>query len=169
MAKRKSHNPHKRAQRFFGRSRVWSWESDIDADGTRIAYAESFHGLGWVPLSPDVTAHLVRRPQNWIVCCRAACLAPDGTEWIETEIRQARSLALNELEELYREMHAAVLACVHPAHIIDVGWIAHTWRDNTLLDDDRWYLQRLCPFDPARRQAWLNASETDHGGRVRAQ
>lgn len=165
MAKKRKHNnPHKRGQRFFGRSRLWSWESELDADRTRIAYAEGRFGAGWVSIPPDVVRALVARPQNWIVCCRALCQQGDGDEWLETEIAEVRDLQLNNLEPIYADMRKGVLASVHPAHVIDVGWIAQTWRNASQTDSDRWYLAHTGQSAEIRRKAWLEAQTESQQG-----
>lgn len=178
MKRRKHNSPHKRGQRFFGRSRLWAWESDLDADGTRLAYAEGYFGAGWVQIPPDVVRALVARPQNWIVCCRALCRHPGGEEWIESEIASVESLKLNELEPIYADMREGVLAAVHPTHIIDMGWIAQTWRERANRERDEaaeaalkrkpWYMAHVGQAAELRRSAWLEAASQDQDKLCRA-
>lgn len=133
--KRKQHNPDKRAQRFFNNTRLWSWESMIDQSGSRISHGEARCGFVWKPLSQKEVDSLIRRNNNWVICCRALCVAGDK-EWIESEIRSARDIKVNDFSFMYDELRDAVLSQVQKRHVIDVGWIVNSFGKNDRIDSN---------------------------------
>lgn len=126
MSKRKKNNNFKRAQRVFQNSRIWSWESDVGKNGIRVVYAESRQGFIWKPISHKLTANMSRLSHNWTIVCRAICQAGDH-EWIESEAVSIKQFKLDDLAEHYESMRESVLESVQKRHVVDVGWLAHTW------------------------------------------
>src|SRR5690554_4857137 len=71
---RKAHCGQKRAQRFFGRTRIWTWETDREIgspDQNAVAVTRTIKG--WEPLEPKVANAVTRHRNSWIVCVRALC------------------------------------------------------------------------------------------------
>lgn len=139
--KRKGHNGQKRAQRFFGRTRIWTWETDRDpASDAQNAVAVARTIRGWEPLPPDVANAITRHRNNWIVCVRALCWDGAGAEWVEEEVRIMKDQRLNDFHQLYHDLRDKVLAAQRYDQVVDVGWIASTWvteakdEDLTLVD-----------------------------------
>jgi len=153
MARRKSHNPTKRMQRFFSCLTLWSWESDVDpVSSLRNARATARVNGVWQDLGPSHVSMLVNTPLNWRLCCRALCRGA-GEEWVELEMTEAKQVALNDLEELYRMLRTQVTEHIRQDMVADIGWIATTFLNRP--DDDRWYLHGLGHWTEERQALWL--------------
>lgn len=135
----KKHNPNKRAQAVFNNTRLWSWESMIEEDGTRISYGEAKIGFNWIPLSQKQVNAVVINNNNWTICCRAYCRnAATNEEWLETSIRTIIDVKINDLSNLYAEMRDEVIETLREADelntIIDVGWILNSFGASSRID-----------------------------------
>lgn len=163
MAKKKQrkHNARKRSERFFGNTRVWSWESDYDQTGLRSAYGETKQGVVWMPVPPTVLQSFLEAPHNWSIGCRALCQAPDGDEWVEWEAMQAKQFRINDIGDYYHKMRAMVMEEVQQRHVIDVGWIAQTYLKTGRIDDESWILKRIGKPSQIRRESWIQSLSID--------
>lgn len=161
--RRKGHNPNKRAQRFFSNTRLWSWESMVDESGMRISHGEARCGFAWKQLSQKEVDGLIVRNNNWVVCCRALCEV-NGKEWIESEIRSARDIKINDLAFIYDELRESVLSSVQRCHVVDVGWIVHSFNKHDRIDDN---FELAYPeyVTDERRAKWAKLNETYHDRR----
>ena len=158
--KRKQHNPNKRAQRFFSNTRLWSWESMIDQNGSRISHGEARCGFVWKPLSQKEVDSLIIRNNNWVICCRALCRTNDSV-WIESEIRSARDIKVNDFSFMYDELRDSVLSQVQKRHVIDIGWIVHSFGKDDRIDSnfELAYQDTDLPLD-VRQKQWGILNET---------
>ena len=150
--KRKGHNGSKRAQRFFGRTRIWTWESERDyATDAQNAVAVARTIRGWESLPADIAQAITRHRNNWVVCVRALCCAGDE-EWVEEEVRIMRDQRLNDFQDLYHDLRQKVLAAQRYDQVIDVGWIAGTWINDP--KDEDLSLVDLGASSKARQLLW---------------
>lgn len=149
---RKQHNAHKRAQRVFNNVRLWSWESARE-DGLQVAHGMARIGHVWRDLTQQQVAGIIDHPNNWIIICRALCLAGD-TEWVETEARAARHVRVNIFEDIYADMRNQVFESVQRRHVIDCGWIIQSFSDVARIDDEKLPLFELGASSEARREKW---------------
>lgn len=151
--RRKGHSGQKRAQRFFGRTRIWTWETDREpGTDAQNAVAVSRTIRGWDPLPPDVANAITRHRNNWIVCVRALCQDGSGTEWLEEEVRIMQNQRLNDFNELYHDLREKVLNAQRYDQVIDVGWIAGTWIKEP--KDEELSLVDLGEASKARQLLW---------------
>lgn len=148
-----------RAQRFFGRTRIHTWESSWGSDGSRTAFAQTRTIRGWEDLEQDIAEGVIRYPNNWMICCRALCRTPSGSEWVEHDIRSVRSVSLECFKGLYKELRESVLAEVRTDHVVDMGWICQTWLEDRLDTDHEWYLHDIGTYSADRQQAWRDGHD----------
>lgn len=161
MSKRKKHNPNKRAQRFFSNARLWSWESMVDElTGMRISHGEAKAGFVWRQLSQSQADNLTHRNNNWVIVCRALCVAGDKV-WTEESIRSARDIKVNDFADIYEEMRAEVMAAVQERHVVDCGWIAQSFGKNDRIDNKQLPLIHLGEASEERRMAWHLARQIE--------
>lgn len=157
--RRKRHNGNKRAQRFFGRTRIWTWEADLDPrTGEQLVVAVARTVRGWERLSGDVAKAVTRHPNNWIICVRALFCDSLGNEWTEEEVRIMRDQRLDDFHQLYHELRARVLEGQRYDQVMDVGWVAATW--TTEARDEELSLLDLGASSRARQLIWR---EVDRG------
>ncbi len=154
----KKHNPDKRAQRFFSNTRLWSWESTVIEHGERISHGEVKAGFAWKPLTQKEVNFLIKKNNNWAICCRALCKLGKDV-WIETSLRSARDIKINELAEVYDVMRQEVLESVKKCHIIDIGWIVQSFHKADRIDDN-FELAYQGDLSAERRANWLKSDET---------
>lgn len=155
---RKAHCGQKRAQRFFGRTRIWTWETDREIGSTEqnaVAVARTIKG--WEPLEPVVANAVTRHRNSWIVCVRALCWDGAGTEWVEEEVRIMQNQRLSEFNDLYHDLRAKVLQAQRYDQVVDVGWIAGTWWKDP--KDEELTLVDLGASSKARQLLWR---QVDH-------
>lgn len=154
----KKHNPDKRAQRFFSNTRLWSWETMRDSKGQRLSHGEARCGFVWKPLSQREVDNLITRNNNWAVCCRALCHV-NGSTWIESEIRSARDIKVNDFADLYDDLRNAVLSQVRLSHVVDVGWIVQSFGkfDRT---DSNFELVYQGEITQERAERWAEQNKT---------
>lgn len=151
--RRKKHNPNKRAERFFSKCRIFTWEADREHSGDiQNAVAEARTIRGWERLNGDVASAIVRHRNNWIICVRALCQNANGEEWVEQEVRIVRGRVLQEFEDWYHDMRTQVLAAQRLDQVVDVGWICGTFR--TTPDDEGLSIHGLGASTPERRAMW---------------
>jgi len=119
-------------QRQLNDLRLWSWESDCDKDGVRLAEIE----VRLHPLLPYQTLSeqrflddLLRHPFNWKICARALCSNGIDT-WLETRELITRQTKINSLSNIYEAMKQDAISAQQHSQIVDVGWIAHTFSSN---------------------------------------
>ena len=156
----KKHDPNKRARRFFSNVRIWSWESTVASEGERFANAECKTGMIWRHLSQKHVNGIVARTHNWVVCCRALCRLK-GDVWVESEIRSARNIRVNDLAEEFDRMRIEVLNSVQLAHVVDVGWIIQSFHENDRIDD-LIEIAHQGEVTEERAKAWAKSNETYH-------
>lgn len=167
--RKKRHNGMKRAQRFFNRTRIWTWEADRDPrDDTQRAIAEARTIRGWERLDGDVANAIVRHRHNWIICVRALCQNIHGVEWVEEEVRIARNVPLNDFQDLYLELRAEVLKAQRLDQVIDVGWICGTFGDSRTPDDEALSLHGIGKPSKERQATWRQVHEEKVGQREAA-
>lgn len=155
----KKHNPDKRAQRFFSNTRLWSWESTVVTEGQRISYGKVKLGAGWKYLSQKDVDYLIKKNNNWVICCRALCKL--GAEvWVETSMRSARDIKINELAHVYDEMREEVFSQSKRCHTVDVGWIVQSFHKADRIDNEDFYLTDLGEVSDERQAAWAKSDET---------
>jgi len=148
----KKHNPNIRAQRFFNNVRLWSWESMVEG-GERISHGEARAGFIWKPLTQQQVDGLIKLNNNWAVCCRALCRV--GNEvWVETSIRSARDIKINDFAFLYDQLRTEVFEAVQTRHVIDCGWIVQSFGKRDRIDDN-FEMAYLGDATNYRRQLWL--------------
>lgn len=151
--KRKHHNAFKRCQNVFSNVRLWSWESQRD-NGEQIAHGMARVGFVWRDLNQQQVSNIVNNSNNWIIVCRALCRLADD-EWIESEMIAARSMKVNDFQDEYKRMREGVLASVNRKHVIDVGWIIQSFKDVSILDDEKLPLFEKGTVSEERRSHWL--------------
>jgi hypothetical protein len=153
----KKHNPDKRAQRMFSNVRLYSWESTAVTEGQRISHGEVKLGMAWKQLSQKEVNFLIQKNNNWVICCRALCKLEKDV-WIETSMRSARDIKINDLSRVYDEMRDEVFQQTKKAHTYDVGWIIQSYHKNDRIDDN-FELAYLGETSEKRREAWLKSDE----------
>lgn len=153
--KRKKHNPQKRAQRVLHDVRLWSWES-MREDGVRIAHGEARAGFVWRQLNQKQVSTLVQQTNNWVIVCRALCDSGNDT-WIESSIRSARDLKVNDFAEVYDEMREEVFAAVQHRHVYDCGWVVQSFNKISKVDNEMLPLIYMGEATQYRRNKWLEA------------
>jgi len=149
----KKHNADKRATKFFQNARLWSWESQ-STNGKRFVEAETKCCISWTALTPRIANKVVASTNNWLVCCRAVLMFPDGSTAIESEEVQCRNKKVNDFAEVYDEMRARVLASAQEAHIVDVGWICQTFQTQAQLDKINIERVHVEPVTILRQMQW---------------
>lgn len=154
----KKHNQVKRARRFFSNVRIWSWESTVVTDGARYAHGECKAGFVWRDLDQKTVNAIVKRNHNWVVCCRALCMS-GGKTWVESEIRSARDIKVNELSDEFEKLRKEVLDAQRLDHVIDVGWIVQTFGEKDRIDD-LIECAHLGPITKERAEAWAESNKT---------
>lgn len=162
--KKRKHNPDRRAQRFFSNTRLWSWESTVSSEGYRISHGEVKCGFLWKQLTQKDVNFLITKNNNWAVCCRAVCKS-GADVWVETSLRSARDLKINELADVYDTLRLEVLEAVQSRHIIDIGWIVQSFHKKDRIDDG-FELVELGELTEERREHWLKSNETYHERRA---
>lgn len=127
----KKHNPNRRAQSFFHRTRTWWWESSAQQTGTgALSSAEVWQGGRYIPLPADIQLSIAKRQRmNWIIGVRALCMS-EGQQWIESITYSVSNVRLDDFADSYWKIRDLVLEGVKREHVVDVGWIAHTFVKN---------------------------------------
>lgn len=155
--RRKRHNGNKRAQRFFGNTRIWTFEADRGTDDTQVAYAQTRTPRGWESMADDVANAVIRHRNNWMICVRALCMTPAGDEWVEDETRIVRNVALNDFDSLYLDLRDEVLKAQRLDHVVDLGWIAGTFTKEAR--DEDLVLHKIGRSTEERRKVWRRVHE----------
>lgn len=132
----------------------------VDENGTRISHGEARCGFVWKPLSQREVDNLIVRNNNWVICCRALCSNGSDT-WIETEIRSARDIKINDFAFMYDDLRNEVLSAVQLRHVIDVGWIVHSFGKESRIDDG-FELAYPLEVTEERQARWAALNETYH-------
>lgn len=153
----KKHNATKRARRFFNNVRVWSWESSVVHNGSRLVEARAKINMVWRALGQKQLDAILTHSNNWVVTCRALCELNNDV-WIETESRSAKDVKVNELGDEFERMREAVLACVNIEHVVDVGWIIQSFNAIDRIDSDV-ELKHLGEVSELRRLNWHHSRD----------
>lgn len=153
-----------RAKRLMQNVLLQSWESSEVLEGDRTCQGiAKIMGVERQLNQRDVNL-IVKQRLNWTICCRALCEL-NGEVWVETEIVAAKDIMVNDFAEHYDKMREQVLACVNKVHVVDVGWICHTFGNKQILDTN-FELTWLGEVSDERRQAWKRLY--DNGRAVQA-
>lgn len=156
---RKHYNQKKLMKKLFGKTILWSWESDIDTDGQRMAYGQAFAGGGWRDIGPDLVHPALKQYFNWAVSVRVLCLYPDGKSKMLTAQLSAKDIRINDLIDAFAEIKRELIDGQQLAHIVDVGWIARTWTTTDPIDSDDWINMHVGPINKLRQQVWHTSEE----------
>lgn len=148
----KKHNPNKRAQRFFSRMMLWTWESEAEGE-QQIAYGQNWMGAFWRDLQQREIQEVMRRNNNWVVICRALCRVDDHV-WVESEARSARDTKVSDFEGMFSEMRTGIFQKVKLAHVYDFGWIISSFGKTDRIDDNL-EMKYLGEPTKLRRELWL--------------
>ena len=149
----------KRAKRLMGNVRLTSWESSfvLSGEGIRTSYATAkVMGVERV-LDQGQVNLIVKQRLNWVVVCRALCEL-NGDMWIESEAVSIKDFKINDLADHYEKMREQVMASVNKRQVVDVGWICHTFRQKSPIDDNL-ELKDVEPITEERRNAWQYMEE----------
>jgi len=141
----KRHNPNKRATRFFERSTIWTWEAQRDASGDQLHPQGMLKtARGDEELEDRIVAGVMYQPaQQWYFAVRVIWALGNGQK--------------------YWELRDKVLAKRKLSQIIDVGWIAQTYRSvSPKQEPDR--LEAMMHFKLGgvtdyRQQLWREVNE----------
>ena len=153
----KKHNSELRAKRFFSNVRIWSWESTARTEDMRIAHGEAKLGMFWRDLDQKTVNSIVARPSNWVICARAVCRLRDDV-WIETEIRSAKNIRVNDMADEFEKMRKEVLKAQKLCHVVDVGWIIQTFDKKDRIDD-LIETVHIGPVTTERQEDWKISNE----------
>lgn len=128
--RRKSHNPDKRARRVFENTVIWYWESNFNIE-IRKPFYDGYAMCGAVPrhMTHKDVLQVAQRTNNWSICCRAIALLGDDPV-IESVWANARDVKLTEIGTIYEELRIKCLEHRKFDQIIDVGWLAMSFKDN---------------------------------------
>ena len=130
MAKvRKRHNPNKRATRFFERSTIWTWEAMRDVNGDQLHPQGMLKtARGDEELEDRIVAGVMYQPaQRWYFAVRVIWALGSGefaVDWADATVNGR----LHGNGKKYWELRDQVLAKRKLSQIVDVGWIAQTYR-----------------------------------------
>ena len=134
MSKRKAYDKNKRAQRFFSNTRLWSWESRIEPDGSPTSHAEVKRGAIWQPLSQNQVDGIRKNNNNWTVCYRILTQYDDGEVRLHSEFDSFRNSKIIDLGVTVGKFRQSLLSKIQKRHILDAGWLAQSFlsdpRDN---------------------------------------
>lgn len=165
---RKRFNASKLARRMTGNLKTHTWQAQSAIEPPPFTRATMKVNGSWIPVSSEQQAIFYRQPMDWIVGMRALCKAPDGTEFIESVTLTARNFKLKELNNPRFNFWLLefLLEDLRSDHIVDVGWMAHTFTGASWeADNDRvgaWVSEGLgwlgidCPW---RRREWQAINE----------
>ncbi|WP_288365539.1 hypothetical protein [uncultured Marinobacter sp.] len=126
---RKAHDPRKRIRKIHGNLRTWTWQAQSAIEPPPFTRAENKINGSWISVPRDQQAVLYQQPMNWIVGMRALCRTPAGDEFIESVTLTARDFRLKELNSPRFNFWLLefLLEDLRSDHIVDVGWLAHTF------------------------------------------
>jgi hypothetical protein len=100
---------------------------------------------------------------NWIIGMRALCLAPNGDVYIESIDLTMRDFRLKDLSDEVTNFTLAklLLEDLKTDHIVDVGWMAHTFGNQPWHDDEQRVARWVCSgpgwlpvYSPWRKREW---------------
>jgi len=160
---RKQYNATKQARRMTSNLKTWTWQAQASIEPPPFTRAVMKTNGSWLPVVSEQQAIFYQQPMDWIVGMRALCKAPDGVAFIESVTLTARNFKLKELnnERFNFWLLEFLLEDLRGNHIVDVGWLAHTFSGQTWEPDNErigaWVCQGLgwLSIDsPWRKRVW---------------
>ena len=125
----KANSNYSRDHKMFSTCHLFTWEGLLNAkDGEQYTTAQTYLRMGgWCPMGEYLADQLIKRPRNWMIGVRALCRAPDGTEWMESQMFDLPSRRIADISEAYHELRNGVMSAQLTSQVYDLGWIAQTW------------------------------------------
>jgi len=126
---RKGYDPRKQARKLNANLRTWTWQAQSQIEPPPWTRAQTKMNGSWIPVAKEQQAIFYRQPMHWIVGMRALCRTPAGDEFIESVTLTARDFRLKELNDprFNFKLLEFLLEDLRSDHIVDVGWLAHTF------------------------------------------
>lgn len=160
---RKSFNATKQARRMTANLKTYTWQAQAAIEPPPYTRAKLKTNGSWLPVTSRQQAIFFRQSMDWIVGMRALCKSPDGVEYIESVTMTCRNYKLSELGDprLNNWLLEFLLEDVKSSHVVDVGWLAHTFSGASWETDNErvgaWVCEGLgwLSIDsPWRRREW---------------
>jgi len=143
---RKSFSAKNQARRMTGHMKAWTWQAQAQIENAPHTRAKMKVMGSWIPVDQQTQALMYRQQADWIIGVRALCKAPDGVEYIESVTMTCRDFSLSDLSDpkLNAWLIQYLLEGVKTAHIVDVGWLTHTFRGASWEPDNERVGQWVC-------------------------
>jgi hypothetical protein len=143
----KANSNYSRDHKMFSTCQLFTWEGLLNAnDGEQYTTAQTYLRMGgWCPMGEYLADQLIKRPRNWMIGVRALCRAPDGTEWMESQMFDLPSRRITDISGAYHELRQDVMSAQPCSQVYDLGWIAQTWAGRKPEDDNELWHHYYAP------------------------